>query len=165
MSCVNAVAIFDQDNVKGTIRFHQCAGSAGSNVYIDLYSLVPNKTRAIHIHEYGDEREGCISLGSHWNPLDKTHGTIEVKNMPRHSGDLINNISPNSKGKYSYKYYDPLVNLMGNVNDSIIGRSVVIHDGTDDLGLGGNPESLKTGNAGSRIACAIIARAKDGKVL
>ena len=165
MSCVNAVAIFDQDNVKGTIRFHQCDEKPGSLIYIDLYSLVPNKIRAIHIHEYGDEREGCKSLGSHWNPLDKTHGTIKVKNMPRHSGDLINNILPDSKGKFSYKYYDPLVNLRGDINQSILGRSVVIHDGEDDLGLGGNAESLKTGNAGSRFACALIARAKDGQVL
>ena len=42
----------------------------------------------------------------------------------------------------------------------IIGRSVVIHDGVDDLGLGGNPESLKTGNAGGRLACALIGHSK-----
>ena len=50
----------------------------------------------------------------------------------------------------------------GDIDKSVIGRSIVIHNGIDDLGLGGTDESLKTGSAGSRMACAIISRVKDG---
>lgn len=38
----------------------------------------------------------------------------------------------------------------------VIGRTVVLHQLEDDLGLGGDAGSLATGNAGSRIACGVI---------
>ena len=78
--------------------------------------------------------------------------------MPRHVGDLINNITFNQYGRFIYEYNDELISLF--TEDSIYGRSIVIHEGEDDLGLGKGSkreESLKTGNAGKRICCGIIA--------
>ena len=49
---------------------------------------------------------------------------------------------------------DKLIRLRGKY--SVIGRSIVIHQKEDDLGNGNDAESLKTGNAGKRIACGII---------
>jgi Cu-Zn family superoxide dismutase len=63
-------------------------------------------------------------------------------------------IYADEKGTFYFKYYDPLISVK-----NIYGRSVVIHAKKDDLGLGNNAESLITGNAGNRIACAIIGRA------
>ena len=177
MSCLNAIANLDSKYIKGTILFHQCACKKGVNVYIDLTVLEGenpkiniSEPRAIHIHEYGDERKGCTSLGGHWNPSNNTHGSFYTKS--RHAGDLINNIIPDNTGKFKYNYYDELLTIKGDIDQTILGRSIVIHADQDDLGLGGiNPYnhkvrkgSLTTGNAGNRISCAIIGRCKNGNI-
>lgn len=46
---------------------------------------------------------------------------------------------------------------------NIIGRGLIIHADTDDCGTGGDEASLANGNAGKRIACAVIGYAKPQK--
>jgi len=152
--CSQAIAIFNDDQIKGSVVFHQCEGERATKVTFDLHGLEPNRKRAIHIHTYGDMSNGCKSLGGHWNPSGNTHGTIHIKGMERHAGDLINNFITDQYGRFNYSYVDNMIRVKG--PQSIVGRSVVIHDGADDLGLGNNPESLITGNAGNRFACAVI---------
>ena len=162
MTCSNAIALFNSPRINGYVSFHQCSTWNAVRVDFNLYGLTPYATHACHIHEYGDERDGCSSLGGHWNPINTTHGSVWNYGQPRHKGDLINNIQADANGNFVYSYIDDLLNLKGDVSSTIIGRSVVVHVGEDDLGLGGNSESLKTGNAGARIACAIIGVTKNG---
>ena len=66
----------------------------------------------------------------------------------------------NKKGEAIYYYYDDVIKLHG-FKSNIIGRGLIIHEDEDDCGQGGDEESLKTGNAGKRIACAVIGYSKD----
>lgn len=153
-NCSEAIAVFN-NNVKGRVIFHQCDVNNPVLVNFDL-EVSPKKTLAIHIHEFGDTTDGCKSLGGHWNPTNKQHGSIWLDISNSHAGDLINNLKSNSNGKFVYEYEDPRLSLKGNIEESIIGRSVVIHKGVDDLGLGLDKMSKITGNAGDRLDCAVI---------
>lgn len=72
-------------------------------------------------------------------------------------GDLGNIIITNQRATIDIE--DDVIQLTG--PHSIIGRALVIHQSEDDLGKGGNDESLATGNAGTRWACGIIGLASD----
>lgn len=138
----------NDNKIKGHIIFTEQTNKL--KIFIDLHDLPPG-TRGFHIHKKGNLLEGCSSLCSHFNPTNKTHGNLNDHNS--HAGDL-GNITIKEDGTLKQTIYSKILRNHGKFN--IIGRSVVIHDKEDDLGKGNNKESLKTGNAGSRIACGII---------
>ena len=113
---------------------------------------VPKGEHGFHIHRTGDLREGCSSTCAHYNPHNKNHGGPDSKE--RHVGDLGNVTTKN--GVTKGKFYDNYISLNPKSKCCIIGRCVVVHDKEDDLGQGGDEESLKTGNAGKRLACGVI---------
>ena len=106
----------------------------------------------IHIHEFGNLSDGCNSAGAHFNPNKQNHGGPDAD--VRHVGDLGNIESNGPKETAVINTYDHLITLSGANN--VIGRSVVIHADPDDLGLGGQTDSLTTGHAGIRVACGVI---------
>ena len=109
-----------------------------------------------HIHTSGDLRAAdCSKCGGHWNPKGAKHGGREQNAFESHAGDLGN--ATFVDGKCTERFQTSKLTLYG--DESIIGRSIVVHKDRDDLGQGTGSranESQKTGNAGARWDCAVI---------
>ena len=160
---MNGIAIFDKNcswnkkgGISGIVKLHQCSPHHPTQLSIDLDVNKPDSIHALHIHEYANLLEGCMGAGGHYNPYNQNHGSKKYHGIRRHVGDLINNVKSDSEGEVKITFSDELVTLYGPY--SVFGRTLVIHSGKDDLGLGGDKESLITGNAGGRMACAVIGR-------
>ena len=129
----------------------------------------------VHIHEKkledteGDVMDCCDKLGGHfnvgekWSPENQS-GTPHGQNG--HNGDLCNNIY--SDGELCEKMFlDSKISLFPEDERNVVGRSIVIHENPDDLGLPDyqdqkkNIDKLITGNAGKRIACGNIELEND----
>lgn len=153
---ISAIAVFPSGSpknskVKGTVVFKESVRSSNVVIEIDLEGLSPGK-HGFHIHETGNLTEDCKNCKGHFNPFQKNHGGLYSKE--RHVGDL-GNIIADEKGVCKMRLYDNQISLR-TPKRNIIGRSLVIHSGEDDLGRGDNDESMITGNSGSRVACAVI---------
>ncbi|XP_030636715.1 copper chaperone for superoxide dismutase [Chanos chanos] len=134
--------------VKGVVRFLQLSQD---QCLIDgtIDGLQPGP-HGLHVHELGDLTQDCTSCGEHFNPFGKQHGGPQ--DTERHVGDL-GNIFAGPDGRASFRLEDSHLKVW-----DVIGRSLVVDSGEDDLGRGGHPLSKQTGNSGERLACGIIAR-------
>ena len=153
---IYAIAVFT-DNIKGNVKFGEDLNNNQIKIDLNLTGLKPNSLHGFHVHEAGDLSDKCTSMCSHFNPFGNDHGCPREK--IRHVGDL-GNIKTNNKGEAKYTFYDNVIKLRGS-KSNIIGRGLIIHKDEDDCGKGGNAESLKTGNAGKRMACAVIGYSKE----
>lgn len=157
-------------NLRGYILFTQFSKLSPVSVEVKLSGLSQGN-HGFHVHEKGIPKGtktiDCKILGGHFNPYSVNHGSYSL-NTIRHVGDLINNLNVNSNGAVNIYFIDNLISLYPGKN-SIIDRSIVIHKDKDDEGIPGllalqsgkklnkkEIESLKSGNAGNRIACGNI---------
>ena len=171
---------YSNDLLYGYILFSQRTRNDPVIVEVNLQGLPPG-IHGFHVHEYPIKLEYlnqmklgivpkdlCKTLGGHFNPNGTVHGSYKC-NTTRHAGDLINNLEVDSNKKVHIKFVDPLISLYLEDKNCIINKSIVIHKEPDDEGLPGliamqqnkklnkkEQESLKTGNAGNRIACGNI---------
>lgn len=137
-----------ENGVAGTAQFKKENNQLGVVVKIQGK---PNTTNAVHIHQNGDCGNEGKNAGGHWNPTSEDHGTWGAGQ--HHSGD-IGNITTNENGRGSIVVVDKnnRWTIGGSSNTNIIGRSIIIHVGSDD------GTSQPTGNAGARAGCGTIAK-------
>src|SRR5437773_6517191 len=132
--------------VTGTVTFTKTGDEV--RVVADIQGLKAGK-HGFHIHEKGDcSAADAASAGGHFNPTHQHHGGPAT--AEHHVGDL-GNIEADSSGKAHFDWKGKL-NLSG--ADSIIGKSVVVHEKEDDL------KTDPSGNSGARQACGAIEAAK-----
>ncbi|XP_013106323.1 superoxide dismutase [Cu-Zn] [Stomoxys calcitrans] len=148
-----AVCVINGD-AKGTVFFEQADENSPVTVTGEVTGL-PKGLHGFHVHEFGDNTNGCISAGPHFNPKGKEHGAPCDEN--RHVGDL-GNVESSGDGPTKVNITDSQISLFG--ANSILGRTVVVHADPDDLGKGGHELSKTTGNAGARVGCGVIGIAK-----
>jgi len=131
------------NKVTGTVIFTPTEG--GTNVEIDIKGLTPGK-HGFHIHEFGDcSAADGTSAGGHFNPDGHSHGS--QSDGLRHAGDL-GNLDADASGNAKITFLDKVIKLHG--ANTIVGRSIIIHENEDDL------KTQPTGNAGARVACGSI---------
>jgi len=142
----SAIVVLVEGNdsgVSGTVTFSEVKG--GVKVVADVKGLTPGK-HGFHIHQKGDlSKSDLTSTGGHFNP--KGHDHAGPMSKMRHVGDL-GNLVANADGVAKMETVFKGVFMRGNY--SILGRSIIIHAGEDDL------ISQPTGAAGSRVAGGVI---------
>ena len=132
--------------VTGTVTFTKVGDDIRG--VADIQNLTPGK-HGFHIHEKGDcSAPDASSAGAHFNPTMKHHGG--PTSLDHHTGDL-GNIEADASGKAHLDWKGKL-SLTG--KDSIIGKSVVVHEKEDDL------KTDPSGNSGARLACGPILAAE-----
>ena len=160
MACALTLAAHGQDATRATCKLDPKSGSqvtgtitftkTGDDVQViaDISGLKPGK-HGFHLHEKGDcSAPDAASAGAHFNPTNQHHGGPMT--AEHHTGDL-GNIDADASGK-AHLDWKGKMSLSG--ADSIIGKSVVVHEKEDDL------KTDPAGNSGSRIGCGVIEAAK-----
>jgi Cu-Zn family superoxide dismutase len=140
----------------GTATFRTTISGALS-IQIKLKDI-PVGEHAIHIHEYPacDGGLDFKTAGGHFNPENKQHGWLNPAG--HHNGDLPQNILIQTVpqeinilrvGEANFTVND--LSLNPGAANSILGRTLIVHDHADDM------KTDPTGASGNRIACGVIA--------
>ena len=134
----------------GSAQLTEAAGG-GVNIAMAAHSL-PQGQLAWHIHQVGTctPADQFASAGSHFNPLNKAHGFEHTGG--HHAGDLPN-LNVSEAGVVRTRVTTPNITLMQGTTTSVFdadGSALIIHSKADDY------TSQPAGDAGTRIACAVI---------
>ena len=132
------------NSANGTVEFRK--SKDGVSVRAEIRGLTPGGAHGFHVHEKGDcSAPDGSSAGGHFSPHQNPHGLPPA--AERHAGDL-GNVNADEQGVAKLEHTFSNLSLSG--ENSIVGLAVILHEKADE---GSQP----SGNAGSRIACGVIA--------
>jgi superoxide dismutase, Cu-Zn family len=132
------------NSTAGTVTFQQRGNKV--QVVANVTGLAANQEHGFHVHENGDCSSGDgMSTGGHFNPDGKPHGP---QNAPHHAGDMPSlKADASGTAKATFELDDVTV---APGPKSVVGRGLIVHKDPDDY------KTQPTGNAGARLACAVI---------
>ena len=132
------------NSAKGTATFTQEGDAV--HVRATLSGLKAGAEHGFHVHEKGDCSSGDgMSAGGHFNPASKPHGPQETEH---HAGDMPN-LKADGYGNATASFTLRGVSIGSGAAD-IVGKGLIVHRDPDDY------KTQPTGNAGPRLACAVI---------
>jgi superoxide dismutase, Cu-Zn family len=130
----------------GEVTFEELGGGK-VRLVVQVIGLKPDQEHGFHIHEAGDCSSGDgMSAKGHFNPFGKPHGM--PSSMESHAGDLPSLKS--DKGGRARLDVEVSGITVSHGPGNIIGRGLIVHAQPDDH------KTQPTGNAGARLACAVI---------
>ncbi len=135
------------NTTSGQVRFTP----SGDKVVVsgEVRGLKPNGEHGFHVHEKGDCSSGDgMSAGGHFNPAGAPHG--RHGSGRHHVGDLPS-LKADATGVARFNFESRSINV-GSGPADIVGKALIVHRDPDDY------STQPTGNAGPRLACAVIAR-------
>jgi Cu/Zn superoxide dismutase len=114
---------------KGILYFYpKSKNTTNIIVLLKNISLHNGNLKGLHLHECGDLSDGCTSACAHYNPKGVHHGGLN--SLVRHYGDF-GNVQIGKNGYCQIQLLDVPVTIK-----KCVGRSIVLHEAEDDLGLG-----------------------------
>ncbi len=132
----------------GSVRFAQSGGKV--MVSGEVRGLKPNAEHGFHVHEKGDCSSGDgMSTGGHFNPGGGAHGQHGAGS--HHAGDLPS-LKADAAGVARFQFESSTIAVGSGATD-VVGRGLIVHRDPDDY------KTQPTGNAGPRLACAVITKA------
>lgn len=115
----------------------------------EVRGLQPNAVHGFHVHDKGDCSSGDgLSTGGHFNPEGKPHGAHA--HDAHHAGDLPS-LQADASGVARFSFETQSITVGSGATD-VLGRGLIVHRDPDDF------KTQPTGNAGPRLACAVIAK-------
>lgn len=134
-------------NVSGNVVFTEENGTVAMTAI--LSGLKPG-SHAIHLHEKADcSSDDGKSTGGHWNPTSEPHGKWGASEG-YHKGDIGNfEADENGNGTITFTTDQWCIGC-GDPNKEIMGKAIIVHEGTDDF------TTQPTGAAGGRVSCGAL---------